>query len=54
MDRLQEDGMTEIVLYHHVQGLTEGVRSVANRLPRAGHTVHTPLALLDTVQAEAR
>ena len=34
--------MTEIVLYHHVQGLTEGIRSFANRLQRAGHTVHTP------------
>jgi dienelactone hydrolase len=34
--------MTEIVLYHHVQGLTEGVQSFANRLQRAGHTVHTP------------
>jgi dienelactone hydrolase len=34
--------MTEIVLYHHVQGLTEGVRSFADRLQRAGHTVHTP------------
>jgi dienelactone hydrolase len=34
--------VTEIVLYHHVQGLTEGVRSFANRLQRAGHTVHTP------------
>jgi dienelactone hydrolase len=34
--------MTEIVLYHHVQGLTEGVRLFANRLQRAGHTVHTP------------
>jgi dienelactone hydrolase len=34
--------MAEIVLYHHVQGLTEGVRLFANRLQRAGHTVHTP------------
>jgi dienelactone hydrolase len=34
--------MTEIVLYHHFQGLTEGVQSFANRLQRAGHTVHTP------------
>ena len=34
--------MTEIVLYHHVQGLTEGVRSFAGQLQRAGHTVHTP------------
>jgi dienelactone hydrolase len=34
--------MTEIVLYHHVQGLTDGVRSFADRLQRAGHAVHTP------------
>jgi dienelactone hydrolase len=34
--------MTEVVLYHHVQGLTEGVRSFADRLQKAGHTVHTP------------
>lgn len=34
--------MTEVVLYHHVQGLTEGVRAFAEELRRAGHTVHTP------------
>ena len=34
--------MTEVLLYHHVQGLTEGVRSFADELRRAGHTVHTP------------
>lgn len=34
--------MTEIVLYHHVQGLTDGVRSFADELRQAGHTVHTP------------
>lgn len=34
--------MTEVVLYHHVQGLTEGVRSFADELRRAGYTVHTP------------
>jgi dienelactone hydrolase len=34
--------MTEVVLYHHVQGLTDGVRSFADGLRRAGHTVHTP------------
>jgi dienelactone hydrolase len=34
--------MTEVVLYHHVQGLTEGVRSFADELRRAGHTVHAP------------
>ena len=34
--------MTEVLLYHHVQGLTEGVRAFADELRRAGHTVHTP------------
>ena len=34
--------MAEVVLYHHVQGLTEGVRSFADTLQRAGHRVHTP------------
>ena len=34
--------MTEVVLYHHVQGLTEGVASFAEELRQAGHTVHTP------------
>jgi dienelactone hydrolase len=34
--------MSELLLYHHVQGLTEGVRSFADELRRAGHTVHTP------------
>ena len=34
--------MTEVVLYHHVQGLTAGVRSFAAELQQAGHTVHTP------------
>jgi dienelactone hydrolase len=34
--------MTEVVLYHHVQGLTEGVRRFADELRQAGHTVHAP------------
>lgn len=34
--------MAEVVLYHHVQGLTTGVQSFADELRRAGHTVHTP------------
>ena len=34
--------MTEVVLYHHVQGLTDGVRSFADTLREAGHRVHTP------------
>jgi dienelactone hydrolase len=44
MDRSPKEdlGMTEVVLYHHVQGLTGGVRSFADGLRQAGHTVHTP------------
>ena len=34
--------MTEVLLYHHVQGLTDGVRSFADELRQAGHTVQTP------------
>jgi dienelactone hydrolase len=34
--------MAEVVLYHHVQGLTDGVRSFADEVRQAGHTVHTP------------
>jgi dienelactone hydrolase len=34
--------MTEIVLYHHVQGLTPGVLAFADKLRSAGHIVHTP------------
>lgn len=34
--------MAEIVLYHHIQGLTEGVRAFADQLRGHGHTVHTP------------
>jgi dienelactone hydrolase len=34
--------MAEVLLYHHVQGLTEGVRSFADELRQEGHTVHTP------------
>src|SRR6266705_2496800 len=39
---MEEEEMTEVVLYHHVQGLTDGVRSFAEELRQAGHTVHTP------------
>ena len=34
--------MTQVVLYHHVQGLTDGVRSFAETLREAGHRVQTP------------
>ncbi len=34
--------MAEVLLFHHVQGLTPGVRAFADRLRAEGHTVHTP------------
>jgi dienelactone hydrolase len=34
--------MSEVVLFHHAQGLTPGVVAFADELRRAGHTVHTP------------
>ena len=53
--------MAEVVLYHHVQGLTEGVVAFADELRRAGHTVHTPdllggrtFATIDEGMAHAR
>jgi dienelactone hydrolase len=34
--------MAEVVLFHHVRGLTPGVIAIADELRAAGHTVHTP------------
>ena len=34
--------MAEVVLFHHVQGLTDGVGAFAEELRAGGHTVHTP------------
>ncbi|MFE6969459.1 dienelactone hydrolase family protein [Isoptericola sp. NPDC057653] len=34
--------MAEIVLFHHSQGLTAGVRAFADALAAEGHTVHVP------------
>ncbi|MDX6302201.1 MAG: hypothetical protein QOF53_3415 [Nocardioidaceae bacterium] len=34
--------MAEVVLFHHVQGLTDGIRAFADGLRAGGHTVHTP------------
>ncbi|MFE9690221.1 dienelactone hydrolase family protein [Micromonospora sp. NPDC005806] len=34
--------MAEVVLFHHIQGLTDGVRAFAEHLRAGGHTVHTP------------
>ncbi|PTA44593.1 dienelactone hydrolase family protein [Micromonospora sp. RP3T] len=34
--------MAEILLFHHLQGLTDGVRALAGALGAGGHTVHLP------------
>ena len=34
--------MAEVLLFHHIQGLTEGVQAFADDLRAGGHTVHTP------------
>lgn len=36
------EGMVEVVLFHHVLGLTDGVRAFAERLAGETHRVHTP------------
>src|SRR3954471_9373680 len=34
--------MADVLLFHHIQGLTPGVVALADTLRGAGHTVHTP------------
>ena len=34
--------MSEVLLFHHALGPTEGLHAFANELRLAGHTVHTP------------
>jgi hypothetical protein len=34
--------MAEVVVFHHVHGLTSGVRDFGERVRQAGHTVHVP------------
>jgi dienelactone hydrolase len=34
--------MSEIVLFHHIRGLTPGVLALAEAMRKSGHTVHTP------------
>lgn len=34
--------MTDVVLFHHAQGLTSGIRALADRVRDAGYRVHTP------------
>jgi dienelactone hydrolase len=53
--------MAEVILFHHVQGLTRGIAAFADQLRAAGHTVHTPdlfdgriFATLDEGMAHAK
>jgi len=34
--------MAEVLLFHHIQGLTPGLVGFADRIRAGGHTVHTP------------
>ncbi|MFC3502204.1 dienelactone hydrolase family protein [Micromonospora krabiensis] len=34
--------MADVVLFHHLLGLTDGVRAFADQLRAGGHAVHTP------------
>ena len=34
--------MAEVLLFHHIQGLTDGVRAFADELRAVGHVIHTP------------
>lgn len=34
--------MAEVLLFHHAQGVTDGVRALADRMRSAGHLVHVP------------
>ncbi|MFY1596751.1 dienelactone hydrolase family protein [Micromonospora sp. WMMD737] len=34
--------MADVVLFHHLRGLTDGLREFAGQLRAGGHTVHTP------------
>lgn len=34
--------MADVVIFHHILGLTSGVEALADDLRAAGHTVHTP------------
>ena len=34
--------MAELLIFHHAQGLTPGVRAFGERMAAAGHTVHVP------------
>jgi dienelactone hydrolase len=34
--------MADVLMFHHILGLTPGMRDFADRLRSSGHTVHTP------------
>jgi dienelactone hydrolase len=39
---LEDAAMTELLLFHHAQGLTRGILAFADKLRAAGHVVHAP------------
>lgn len=41
-DKDEEPGLAGVLVLHHAQGLTKGIRAFADQLREAGHTVHTP------------
>jgi dienelactone hydrolase len=47
--------VAEILMFHHIQGLTDGVLAFADELRASGHDVHTPDLLdgqtFDTIEA---
>src|SRR3954453_20583453 len=49
--------MAEVLLFHHIQGLTPGIAAWADELRAVGHTVHVPDLFggrtFDTIEAGA-
>jgi dienelactone hydrolase len=39
---LEDAAMTELLLFHHAQGLTRGILAFADKLRAGGHVVHAP------------
>ena len=42
VDHTRMEAMADVILFHHVLGLTDGVRVFADRLSAGRHTIHTP------------
>lgn len=46
--RMHTEDVAEILVFHHAQGLTEGLGALADRVRAQGHVVHTPDAYSGT------